>query len=216
MNAQYKKDEKILKDIIKKNVKPANNTHEINIIIYYKNLKVNNLKMYNDLTKDTDISSKSHAVCEVLCLIGGCALPNPSYIGQTRDNVKSRLNQHRQNGAILEHLQQSHNINTVQLDTLLSNVKILKIIPDYHKLTIYEALAILHRKSDLNRQIDNFVNPLKLFSRSTHITNIIKDPLQNMNIINYNYTNLATFATPQPSTSLIPHRYPTPNRSSNN
>ena len=40
MNPQYRKDEKILKDIIKKNVKPANNTHEINTIIYYKNLKL--------------------------------------------------------------------------------------------------------------------------------------------------------------------------------
>ena len=114
-----------------------------------------------------------------------------------------------------KHLQASHNINTVQLDTLLSNVKILKIIPDYHKLTIYEALAILHRKPDLNRQSDNFVNSLKLFSRRTNITNIITDPLQNMNI-NYNYTNLATLATPQPSTLLIPHSYPTRNRSSNN
>ena len=142
--------------------------------------------MYNDLSKDTDISSKSHAVYEVLCPIGGCALPNHSYIGQTRNSAKTRLNQHRQNGAILEHLQQSHNINTVQLDTLLSNVNFLKIIPDYHKLTIYEALAILHRKPDLNRQIDNFVNPLKPFSRSTHITNIITDPLQNIDIINYN------------------------------
>ena len=130
--------------------------------------------------------------------------------------MKTRLNQHRQNGAILEHLQQSHNINTVQLDTLLANVKIFKIIPDYHKLTIYEALAILHRKPDLNRQIDNFVKPLKLFSGSTHITNIITDPLQNMNIINYNYSNLTTLATPQPSTSRIPQRYPTRNRSSNN
>ena len=168
MNPQYKKDEKILKDIVKENVKPANNTHETNTIIYYKNLKVNNIIMYNDLTKDTDISSKSHAVYEVICPIGGCALPNPSYIGQTRNNVKTRLNQHRQNGAILEHLQQSHNINTVQLDTLLSNVKNLKIIPDYHKLIIYEALAILHRKPDLNRQIYNFVNPLQLFSSHAH------------------------------------------------
>ena len=84
MNPQSKKDEKILKDIIKKNFKPANNTHEINTIIYYKILKDNNLIMYNDLTKDTDISSKSHAVYEVLCPIGGCALPNPLYIGQTR------------------------------------------------------------------------------------------------------------------------------------
>ena len=87
-------------------------------------------------------------------------------------------------------------------------------MPDYHKLTIYEALAILHRKPDLNRQIDNFVNPLKLFSRSTHITNIITDPLQNMNIINYNYTNLTTLSTPQPSTSLIPHSYRYPTRNS--
>ena len=69
MNPQYKKGDKILKDIIKKNVKPANNTHEINTIIYYKNLKVNNLIMYNDLTKDTGISTKSHAVYEVLCPI---------------------------------------------------------------------------------------------------------------------------------------------------
>ena len=84
------------------------------------------------------------------------------------------------------------------------------------KLTIYEALAILHRKPDLNKQIDHFVNPLKLFFRSTHITKIITDLIQNMNIINSNYTNLATLATPQPSTSLIPHRYPTRNRSSNN
>ena len=33
--------------------------------------------MYNDLTKDNDISSKSHDVYEVLYPIGGCALPNP-------------------------------------------------------------------------------------------------------------------------------------------
>ena len=77
MNPQYKKDEKILKDIVKKNVLPANINQEINTIIYYKNLKVNNLIIYNDLTKVTDIASKSHAVYEVLCPIGGCALPNP-------------------------------------------------------------------------------------------------------------------------------------------
>ena len=47
MNPQYKKDEKILKDI-KKNVKPTNNAQEINTIIYYTNLKVKNLKMCND------------------------------------------------------------------------------------------------------------------------------------------------------------------------
>ena len=112
--------------------------------------------------------SPMYAVYEVLCHIGGCAPSNPSYIRQTNNNVKTQLDQHRQNGVMLEHLQQSHNINTVQHDTLLSNVNILKIIPNYHKLTIYEALAILWRKPYLNRQIDYFVNALKLFTRSTH------------------------------------------------
>ena len=31
-------------------------------------------------------------------------------------------------------------------------------------MTIYEALAILDRERDLKRQIDNFINTLKLFA----------------------------------------------------
>ena len=61
-----------------------------------------------------------------------------------------------------------HDIGTVSLDELSSNVKILKVIPDFKKLIIYqsvESLTILHQKPDFNWQIDNFVNPLKLFAR---------------------------------------------------
>ena len=61
-------------------------------------------------------------------------------------------------------------IATVSLDELSSNVKIPKVILDFKKLIIYESLTILHYKPDLNRQIDNFVNPLKLFARSYHPT----------------------------------------------
>ena len=89
-------------------------------------------------------------------------------IGQTRNEILTRMNQHRQNGAFLEHMSTHHHIATVSLDELSSNVKILKVIPDFKKLIIYEALTILHKKPDLNRQIDNFVNPLKLFARSYH------------------------------------------------
>ena len=35
MNNQYKKDEKIMKDIIRKNVKPANENDKMELIIYY-------------------------------------------------------------------------------------------------------------------------------------------------------------------------------------
>ena len=69
--------------------------------------------------------------------------------------------------AILRHMSTHHHIAIVSLDEL-SNVKIIKVIPDVKKLVIYEALMILHKKTELNRQIDNFVNNLKLFARGYH------------------------------------------------
>ena len=60
------------------------------------------------------------------------------------------MNQHRQNGASLEHMNTyHHDIATVPLDELTFNVKILKVIPDFKKLIIYEALTILHKKLTL-------------------------------------------------------------------
>ena len=84
-------------------------------------------------------------------------------IGQTRNNIRTRLSQHRQNGAIIEHLASHHNIMNITLEELASNVSVLQKFPVDNKLFIYEVLSILDRKPDLNRQIDNFINPLKLF-----------------------------------------------------
>ena len=55
-----------------------------------------------------------------------------------------------------------------------------------NKLFIYEALSILDRKPDLNRQIDNFINPLKLFSRGTNIPLTRAGSLENVNPLNNN------------------------------
>ena len=49
MNEQYKKDDKIIKDIINKNI-TVNNSYKIVTHIYYHNQKVNNLIMKNNLT----------------------------------------------------------------------------------------------------------------------------------------------------------------------
>ena len=69
----------------------------------------------------------------------------------------------------MEHITTHHHIAIVTLDELLSsNVKIHKVSHDFKKRNIYEALTILHKNPDLKRQIDNFVNPLKLFARSHH------------------------------------------------
>ena len=70
-------------------------------------------------------------------------------IGQTRNVIITRMNQHRPNRAILEHMSSHHDIATVSLDELSSNVKILKVIRDFKKLIIYESLTILHKKPTL-------------------------------------------------------------------
>ena len=52
MNRQYKKDEKIMKNIITQNVKSADRNKDITTIIYYCNRKVNNIIMTNNLRED--------------------------------------------------------------------------------------------------------------------------------------------------------------------
>ena len=49
MNDQCKKDEKVLRDIIKKHVSSVYSTNQIRLNIYYKNPKTKNYLMKNDL-----------------------------------------------------------------------------------------------------------------------------------------------------------------------
>ena len=72
MNEQYKKDELIIKDI-KKNV-TDNNSYKIGTHIYYRNQKVNNLIIKNNLTQKNDILAKSHVIYEIKCPVGDCEL----------------------------------------------------------------------------------------------------------------------------------------------
>ena len=62
-----------------------------------------------------------------------------------------------------------HNFNRLTLEDLTSNVKILKMIREPRKLSIYKAHVIIDKQTALNRQVDNFISPLKLFARSNNI-----------------------------------------------
>ena len=50
MNDQYTTDEKIIKDIISNNVKTTDHNKRLKIIIFYRNCKVKNLFMKNNIT----------------------------------------------------------------------------------------------------------------------------------------------------------------------
>ena len=90
-----------MKNIIKKNVKIVDHNKDITTFIYYCNRKVN-IIMTNNLNRNEDPLAMSHVVYEIKCPVGGCEILNPSYIGQTLNNIRTRVSQHRQNGAIIE------------------------------------------------------------------------------------------------------------------
>ena len=170
MNSQHNKDEKVIKDIIKHHVSVNNPTEDqLDIIIYYKSLKTRNLLMSNDMNKQKEKMLRTWTIYKYTCPRGDCELPNPTYIGQTRNTLRKRLTQHCKDGAIKEHNTKAHKIETSQSD-LESNTIAVKQFDDLHRLLIYEALSILEERPDLNRQKENFVNPLKLYSRTLHRT----------------------------------------------
>ena len=53
MSNSYKTDERILKEIVVRNVSCVNNNDELKLKIYYKNKRVNELVMNNNPTKKT-------------------------------------------------------------------------------------------------------------------------------------------------------------------
>jgi len=168
MNDQYKKDEKIMKDILKQHVNTNNENEKLELIIYYSNVKTKNLIMKNNSNKTTDKMRMSWVVYEYKCPRGDCELPNPSYIGQTRNTIRTRLQQHEQDGAIKQHIYSKHKDTVINTTDLEENTKPVKQFRDIRRLYIYEALLILQERPDINRQKDNFINPLKLFGRTTH------------------------------------------------
>ena len=167
MNNQYKKDEKIMKDIIRKNVKPANENDKMELIIYYRNIKTKDLIMKNNIaSNNNDPLSKSWSLYKFTCPHEDCELLTSSYIGMTRNTINKRLEQHCKDGAIKEHLRLKHQQNST-LELLQQNTCPVKQLRDTKRLFIYEALTILKERPFINRQKDNFINPLKLYSRTT-------------------------------------------------
>ena len=109
MHCNYKNDEKVLKDIINHNVKPTSNQEELDIIVYFKNLKTEDHIMKNNSCTSQDKLSKSWAVYKFKYPNEDCELLNNLYIGKTRNTIKRRLEQHQKDGAIKEHMEKKNN-----------------------------------------------------------------------------------------------------------
>ena len=67
MSTAYKKDEKVLRDIVSKNCIPTKTDDNINLLIYYKNPSISSIVMTNNLSKDTSILKATNIVYEFQC-----------------------------------------------------------------------------------------------------------------------------------------------------
>ena len=160
-HANYKIDERMIKSIIYNNTKCIDPNKKLNLLIYYKNPKTANFIMKNNLLPPPPVLQQTNVIYKFVC-----PMPHSQaveYIGFTQTKLSRRLTLHGQNGSIYRHFQESHNCKPTR-EQLTQNTTIIARDTDRHRLTIKEALLILHNAPLINKQFDNFTNTLKLQS----------------------------------------------------
>ena len=175
MNHAYKTDERVLNEIINRNVKCCNENDQLKLVIYYKNPKVSNLLMNNNPMHDNSPLKTSNVIYEFKCSREDCVPLNTNYIGMTTTNLSRRLTMHLRDGAPKKHFKDRHN-DDITRDELVANTKILKRCTDTRLLPIYEALYILENRPLLNLQTTGTHKTLSLYNDLRPTTNTREYP----------------------------------------
>ena len=153
MSPAYQKDEKVLRDIVRRNVSAVNENDKVQLLIYYQNKKASSLAMKNNLNEEPLLKS-TDVVYVYKCPFGDCKLrKNVSYIGQTSTTLSRRLTCHLQSGAPQIHTETVHGRRLSRRD-LVENTTILARQPDRRRLIIMEAFYIRDLVPQMNSQQD--------------------------------------------------------------
>ena len=157
MSQQYKQEEKNLRNIVNNFISPSHD-RSLTIAIYYKNTKLRQLFIKNNLHQDT---SNSHVVYQYTCPMDGCN-PSQIYIGYTTTSLKQRMTAHTQNGGIRTHQQTVHQ-RKIKTAEILEHTKVLYRNQDKIELQIMEALLIKQHNPPLNNQQSGDTRILHIF-----------------------------------------------------
>ena len=147
----YKEDERIMKHVIKKNVRPTNPEAKINFIIYYKSKKTSHLLLKNSPNQEIDTLHKSHVVYKYTCSKGNCEVLPSTYIGMTTTKLERRLTCHLYAGALKNHNTHEHGTLPKKQD-FQDNTEVIATYTDSRRLPILEALYIKELNPSLNTQ----------------------------------------------------------------
>ena len=150
-SSQYQEEERAMRQIIKRNVKPTNPETKLKFTIYYKNKKTSHLLLKNSPKEDENPLQRSHVIYRFTCTKGNCAALQSSYIDMTTVKLGNRLTNHRYLGAPKNHMKNEHRINITKED-LETNTEVLASCNDPRRLPILEALYIKELNPSINIQ----------------------------------------------------------------
>ena len=142
----------VIKNIIKKNVKCAQEDQKLNLIIYYQNKKTRTLVMKNNMSCSREKLKCTNVVYQFICPHEDCRLRKETYIGVTTTSLSRRLTMHLRDGAPKDHMQQKHD-TTLTRQHLTENTTIITSCQDKIKLLVLESLHIYEKRPTLNKQV---------------------------------------------------------------
>ena len=186
MQTNYKLEERVIKDLLQRNIQCISPNDKLNIICYYKNKRTCNLVMRNNLAPKPPPLQQTGTVYKFECPLQH-NIPQ-TYIGHSQTTLFRRLSSHLNKGSIRSHFFSQHNIiPTIEL--LTNNTSIIATANDKIRLCIKEALMILQHSPSINIQYDNFTNILKLQPNRRINNNNSNDDNGNNNENNINHQN---------------------------
>ena len=143
MSAGCKQDEKVLKQIMKTNIKTTNPTDKIKLIIYYKSPSTSSTVLRNNMAAENSMLKKSNIVYNCICQLGDCALLANCclYIGHTTTSLSRIITMHLQQGDLMKHMAASHHLEHLTRQMIV-NIEILAEESDPRRLKILEAILI--------------------------------------------------------------------------
>ena len=151
-----------MRDIISKNVTPAQPDHRLRFKIYYKSPRTSSLIMRNNMEQTTTLQ-QTNVVYRFQCSTGDCATRNVYYVGHTTTSLSRRLTMHLQDGGPKTHLSEHHGIRLTR-DLLTANTTILARQNDRRRLAITETIIIRDTSPIINTHTKTLTN-IPLFDR---------------------------------------------------
>ena len=153
MTSAYEMDEKVLRDIVNKNVTPIQN-QKIKLQIFYKNKTTSNIVMKNNTRREPELQ-RTNVIYRWKCPNEDCKLQNREvdYIGRTTTTLSRRLTMHLHGHPPSEHTREAHKKDITRED-LVENTSIIASDRNVRRLNILEAVLIRERCPVLNGQRD--------------------------------------------------------------